>query len=190
MRTLDENLFIAFNNESLEIDMVVINGKKSMHLSDLGLNAELIKNYEKNDVRGMWGYALQTITTLMHLEEPFQAIIEANNKTVEYTARMIVIANSKKYGTGVIINPDGVINDGKFELVVLKNLDLIIFSKIITGNMPIDTEDFEIIVANKATIRTNFPVSFQIDGEYCGEQTRLDIEILRKQMKIAVPKMV
>jgi diacylglycerol kinase (ATP) len=190
MRTLDENLFIAFNNESLEIDMVVINGKKSMHLSDLGLNAELIKNYEKNDVRGMWGYALQTITTLMHLEEPFQAIIEANNKTVEYTARMIVIANSKKYGTGVIINPDGVINDGKFELVVLKNLDLIIFSKIITGNMPIDIEDFEIIVANKATIRTNFPVSFQIDGEYCGEQTRLDIEILRKQMKIAVPKMV
>jgi hypothetical protein len=30
-------------------------------------------------------------------------------------AEMIVIANSKKYGTGVIINP-GIMNDGKFEL--------------------------------------------------------------------------
>jgi hypothetical protein len=28
---------------------------------------------------------------------------------------MIVIANSKKYGTGV--NPLGIMNDGKFELV-------------------------------------------------------------------------
>jgi hypothetical protein len=29
--------------------------------------------------------------------------------------------NLKKYGTGVIINPSGIMNDGKFELVVLKN---------------------------------------------------------------------
>jgi hypothetical protein len=35
---------------------------------------------------------------------------------------MIVIANLKKYGTGVIINPSGIMNDGKFELVVLKIL--------------------------------------------------------------------
>jgi diacylglycerol kinase family enzyme len=158
-----------------------------MHLSDLGLNAELVRNYEMSDVRGMWGYALQAITTLIDLEEPFIATIQANNQTIVCMARMIVIANSKKYGTGVVINPDGVVNDGKFELVILKNLDLVVFIKIITGNIPINTEDVEIISTDKATITTNFPVSFQIDGEYCGEQTKLDIEILPKQMKIAIP---
>ncbi len=188
MRTMVENLFIAFNNEGHEIDSVFINGKRSMHLSDLGLNTVLIKNYEKSDVRGMWGYALQTITTLIHLEEPFLATIEANKKTVEFIARMIVIANAKKYGTGVVINPNGIINDGKFELVILKNLDLIIFMKIILGNIPIDTEDVIIRSTDKAVITTDTPVSFQIDGEYCGEQTRLDIAILPKQMKIAIPK--
>lgn len=187
MKTLEENLTIAFHNEGTEMDMVVINGKKSMHLSDLGLNAELVRNYEMSDVRGMWGYALQAITTLIDLEEPFIATIQANNQTIVCMARMIVIANAKKYGTGVVINPDGVVNDGKFELVILKNLDLVVFIKIITGNIPINTEDVEIISTDKATITTNFPVSFQIDGEYCGEQTKLDIEILPKQMKIAIP---
>jgi hypothetical protein len=63
----------------------------------------------------------------------------ANGQTVERVAEMIVIANSKKYGTGVI-NPSGIMNDGKFELVVLKNIDLTIFAKIITGNIPLESE--------------------------------------------------
>ncbi|WP_309609516.1 diacylglycerol kinase family protein [Flavobacterium sp.] len=185
--TLEENLNIAFHHNYMEMDMISINGKKSLHLSDLGLNADLVKNYENSEIRGKLGYALQTFTTLTEMEEPFSATIIANNQTIECVARMIVIANSQKYGTGVVINPNGVMNDGKFELVILKNLDLITFGKIITGNMPIDSDDIEIISTDKAIIKTNSPVSFQIDGEYCGPETQLDIKILHKQMKVAIP---
>jgi len=100
---------------------------------------------------------------------------------------MVVVANSQKYGTGVAINPDGVMNDGKFEIVILKNLDLIVFSKILSGNMPVENGDVEIISTDKAVITTNSPASFQIDGEYCGEVTRLEVEILPNQMWVAVP---
>ena len=185
--TLEENLKIAFHNNYMEMDMISINGKKSLHLSDLGLNADLVKNYENSDIRGKLGYALQTFTTLTEMEEPFSATILANNQTIECQARMIVIANSQKYGTGVVINPNGVMNDGKFELVILKHLDLITFGKIITGNMPIDSDDIEIISTDKAIIKTKSPVSFQIDGEYCGPETQLNIRILPKQMKVAIP---
>ncbi|MFH6995945.1 diacylglycerol/lipid kinase family protein [Flavobacterium sp. FlaQc-48] len=185
--TIEENLKIAFLNHYIEMDMICINGKKSIHLSDIGLNADLVKNYEQSDVRGIWGYALQAFTTLKESNEPFVATISANNKTVEHTARMIVIANSQKYGTGVVINPHGLMNDGKFELVILKNLDLLLIGKIITGNMPIDSDDVVIISTDKADITTDYPVSFQIDGEYCGAQSNLEIHILHKQMKIAVP---
>lgn len=185
--TLEEGLKIAFNNNFMEMDMISINGKKSLHLSDLGLNADLVKNYQNSDIRGKLGYALQTYTTLTEMEAPFSAVITANNQTIECEARMIVIANSQRYGTGVVINPNGVMNDGMFELVILKNLDLLTFGKIITGNMPIDSEDIEIISTDKATIKTLSPVSFQIDGEYCGPETQLDIKILPKQMKVAIP---
>ena len=184
--TIEENLSIAFHNHFMEMDMISINGKKSIHLSDLGLNAALVKNYENGSTRGKLGYALQVITTLTELEEPFFAKIEANNEIIECTARMIVIANSQKYGTGVTINPVGIMNDGKFELVILKNLDLLVFGKIITGNIPVNTEDVEIISTDNAIITTLKPVSFQIDGEYIGEETQLDIIILPAQMKVAI----
>lgn len=187
---IDENLQIAFQDNFIEIDMICINGKKSLHLSDLGLNALLVKNYENGTTRGKLGYLLQVVTTLTDLEEPFSATIEANNETTNCVARMIVIANSQKYGTGVTINPTGKMDDGKFEIVILKNLDLIVFGKIITGNMPVDSEDVEIITTDKAVIKTEIPTSFQIDGEYCGEETHLEIEILPNQMKIAIPETV
>lgn len=187
--TIEENLEIAFHNDYMEIDMISINGKKSIHLSDLGVNAEMIKNYESSSVRGKWGYFLQTFSTLIDLDDPFKVIITGDFETIECTARMIVIANSQKYGTGVSINPNGVMDDGKFELVILKNLDLLVLGKIISGNMPIDSEDVAIISTDKAVVKTNVPVSFQIDGEYCGTETKLNIEILPKQMKVAVPNL-
>ena len=184
--TFEKNLEVAFLHQFMEVDIITINGKISIHLSDLGLNAELIKNYEQGEIHGKWGYALNTITTLFDSGNPFTAKIKANNETFGYVARMIVIANAKKYGTGVVINPNGVMNDGKFELVILKNFDLIIFGQIISGNMPSDPDDVEIISTDKATIELDAPVSFQIDGEYCGTETKLDIKILHKQLKIAV----
>ena len=185
--TIEENIKIAFLNDCIAIDMISINGKKSIHLSDIGLNAALVKNYESSSIRGMWGYALQTVSTLIALDGPFQATVTGNFSTIVCDARMIVIANSQKYGTGVTINPNGIMNDGKFELVILKNMDLLLLGKIISGNMPLNDEDVAIISTDKAQITLNVPVDFQIDGEYCGKETRLDIKILKEQMKVAVP---
>ncbi len=187
MKTLEENLEIAFHNNYIELDTIVINDQKCLHLSDLGLNAELVKNYEKSNIRGKWGYFLQIVNTLVDTGEPFRAVIIVNDRVIECEARMIVIANSKKYGTGIIINPEGVMYDGKFELVILKNLDLVIFGEIIMGNMSLNHEDIEIVSADKAIIKTNFPVSFQIDGEYCGMETELKISISPNKIKVAIP---
>ena len=184
---LEENLRIAFLNSYTEMDMICINGKKSIHLSDIGINADLVKNYEESDIRGFWGYAKQAFTTLKDSEEYFIASITANGHTEEHAARIIIIANSQKYGTGVTINPNGSMNDGKFELIILKSLDIILLGKIITGNMPIDSDDVIIISTKQAFVKTDRPVNFQIDGEYCGAVSELEIHILHKQMKIAVP---
>jgi len=190
MKTLDENLEIAFHNNYIELDTVIINNQKCLHLSDLVLNAELVKNYERSKVRGKWGYFLQIVNTLVDSGEPFKAIITVNDRVIECDARMIVIANSSKYGTGITINPEGVMNDGKFELVILKNLDLVIFGEIIMGNMLLNHEDIEIVSAKKATIKTNLPVDFQVDGEYCGMETVLEISISPHKIKVAVPDVI
>lgn len=187
-KAIEDNLPIAFHNAFLEMDVIIVNGKKSLHLSDLGLNATLIKNYHEGSMHGRWYYALQAFKTLIDTDVDFSATISCNNELTEYQARMIVIANSKKYGTGVVINPKGVMNDGKFEIIILKNLDLFVFGKIITGNMPMESEDITIISTDKATIKTNFPVSFQMDGEYYDAETEFNIDLAPKKLKAAIPK--
>jgi YegS/Rv2252/BmrU family lipid kinase len=185
---INENLDIAFGDSIMEMDMVSINGNKSLHLSDIGVNAELIRNYEGSTIRGKLGYGLQALNTLTDLDDPFEVTITANNMTVKTEARMVVIANTQKYGTGVTINPVGIMDDGKFEIVILKSLNIFLIGKILAGNMPVDSvEDVEIISTEEALITTNKPVCFQIDGEFCGEEERLEVKILHHQMRVAVP---
>lgn len=186
-QSLEEQLQIAFFNDYAELDMVCINGKKSLHLSDIGLNAELVHNYEQGTLRGKLGYAIQAVHTLTDEEILFSVRIEANGQIVESPAKMVVIANSKKYGTGVTINPAGVMDDGLFEIVVLKSFSLGVFSRIVMGDMPLDTGDVAIITAASARLSTDIPVHFQIDGEYCGEVSELEVRIMPQQMRLAVP---
>ena len=54
--------------------------------------------------------------------------------------------------------------------------------------MPVENkEDVEIISVQEAEITTNFPVCFQVDGEFCGEVDKLQVRILHREMKVAVP---
>ena len=131
---IEESIGIAFEGKVIGMDMICINGKRSLHLSDIGLNAELIKNYEEGSIRGKLGYLLQTIKTLSDNEEAFHCRIETKEQNIETEARVIIVANSQKYGTGIVINPEGKIDDGKFEIVIFKNLDLLTVGKVLSGN--------------------------------------------------------
>ena len=182
---IEELLPVAFFGEPSPIDMVEINGKMSLHLSDIGLNANLIKNYEQGSIRGKLGYFWQSIATLYEQSPPFEVRIETDEQTLETEAKMVVLANSQRYGTGVTINPRGELNDGKFEIVVLKSMDLFLIGKIITGNMPLDSGEVVLISTDKAVIKTKVPVHFQIDGEYCNEQQVLKARIVQNVLNVA-----
>jgi YegS/Rv2252/BmrU family lipid kinase len=183
----EDALRIAFHNPYTVIDIVEINGMKSLHLSDIGLNALLVKNYENSDSRGKIGYLQQVIPTLKEADDAFKISIEADSASVKCDAKMVVFANSQKYGTGVVINPIGVIDDGKFEIIILKNLDLLVIAKIMTGNVAVSDEDIHIISTTSAKINLEKPVSFQMDGEYCGKVDSLSIKISNNKIKVATP---
>ncbi|WP_338761761.1 diacylglycerol kinase family protein [Bernardetia sp. ABR2-2B] len=185
---LEACLDIALQDNFKNVDSISINNMKSFHLSDLGLNAELIKNYENTKARGKMGYVLQAIPTLRDFKAPFNAKITTQDTEIKTQASVILIANSSKYGTGVVVNPEGKVDDDIFEIVVFRSLELTLILKILFGNLPIEDEAIEIIKTKKATIQTDSPISFQIDGEFCGEVRKLDIKMEKNKIKIATPK--
>ena len=188
VQSTEENIAIAFQDHVVAIDFITINNKMCIHLSDLGLNAELIKNYEKSRIRGKIGYALQVFNTLLNNEKSFFVRVKTNQQLIETKARMIVVANSQKYGTGVVINPIGIMSDGKFELIILKKVNLLVFTKIVMGGIAVSSGDITIVSTDKAQIEIDRPISFQIDGEYCGKETELNINISARKLKVAMVK--
>lgn len=187
--TLEEQIAIAFSECTLKIDALFINDKLCLHIADFGINAELIKNYESSSIRGKFGYFLQSIPTLINSESPFHFSIETDEGIVEKSGILLAIANANKFGTGATINPDGKINDGKFEVLIFKNLDFIEIFKTIQDK-PEMSEDFvHVISTNKAKITTEKVVPFQIDGEFIGELKKVTARIENEHLLIAVPEL-
>ena len=56
------------------------------------------------------------------------------------------------------------------------------------GKIPVSSGDVTVISTDKALININKPTSFQIDGEYCGNETNLDIAISTRQLRITTLK--
>lgn len=181
-------LEIALKGNFRKLDSICINNMKSFHLSDLGLNAELIKKYHQSKIHGKLGYFLQMFPTLLENQKPFHASISTEDTQIDTHAKVILIANSSKYGTGVVVNPLGKVDDDIFEIVIFRNLDVLLILKILFGSLPLEDESIEIIRTKKATIQTDKPISFQIDGEFCGEVKNLDIEMENQKVKIATLK--
>jgi diacylglycerol kinase (ATP) len=174
------------NGKIQKSDVIRINENDiSLHLSDLGLNARLVKYYDKSAIRGMWSYARLLIKilaegSLMH------ASIKADNLDIKIPAYMIVLANASKYGTGAVINPEGLIHDGKFELVIVRKISLAAMAKMFLSSKPFDPKKVEIFQTTKAQIIVKRKTHFQVDGEYKGKLHKVTAEIIPSALNIMV----
>jgi len=185
---LETQIDIALGDNIIDCDLLHVNGRLSLHISDLGLNAELIKNYEDAAIRGKLGYLLQTIPTIIKSEYPFDFEIEYDGIKFQKEGILLAIANASKFGTGANINPNGKINDGKFEVLIFKSLDFFEIFKTMNEDFEMDPEFVETISTNRVTVRCKKKIPFQTDGEYCGETDKVVATMLTQKIRIAVPE--
>lgn len=185
--TLEEQIDVALGDTTMEMDHLNINGHSCLHIADLGLNAELIHNFEDSSIRGKLGYLLQTIPTLIQTEGPFSFKIEIDGKTIKRDGILLAIANANQYGTGATINPNGQMNDGKFEVVIFTELNPLEIVKTIYDKVDLATDFAECFCANKVVITSKDSVPFQIDGEPMGKTKRVEVIIYPKKLTFAIP---
>ena len=177
---------LIVNGRVQQCDLIKINDDDiCIHLSDLGLNARLIKYFDKNALRGMWGYS-RVFLKILWEGKLMRVHIKADNLDVNIPAYMIVIANASKYGTGAVINPEGIIHDGKFELVIVRRISLIEFIKLFLNNQPFNPKKVEIIQATRVVITSRKRVHFQVDGEYKGKINKVTAEIIPSALNLVV----
>ncbi|HEX7457617.1 MAG TPA: diacylglycerol kinase family protein [Ginsengibacter sp.] len=181
-------LDIIINGKVKCCDVIKINDNEiSLHLSDFGLNARLIKYFDESRLRGMWGYARMVIKVLWR-KKLMNAHIEADNINLETSAFMIVIANASKYGTGAVINPEGNLGDGLFEIIILRKFPVLEMFKMLLSYKKFNPKKVEIFQTKKATITMKRKTHFQVDGEYKGRIDKVVAEIIPSQLNLLIKK--
>ncbi len=169
-------------------DLININGNKyCIHLSDMGLNAHLIKHFDEGKLRGKLGYAMVIIKTLWY-KEKMQVIVKTNNLEVRRNAFMVVIANARKYGTGAVINPEGNLSDGLFEVIIVRKLSISSLIQMLLKPGIFNPKKIEIIPSTSVEVTTIRKMHFQIDGEYQGKIKKVSAEICPSILNIIVPE--
>tara|TARA_R100000935_G_C2836293_1_gene168300 strand:- start:1475 stop:2368 length:894 start_codon:yes stop_codon:yes gene_type:complete len=183
---LEDQIKVAMGFNTFIIDTLELNEEMCLHISDLGINAELIRHYEHSSIRGKFGYFLQSFPTLFKSNYPYKFNIEANSHNYEKKGVLLAIANANKFGTGANINPNGKLNDGKFEILIFKRLNIFQIIKTLFKNPKLDSDFVEAISVEEALITSKKPIAFQIDGEFIGKRKKVKVKISDIKLKVAV----
>jgi len=184
---VEEALQIILNGACQKIDLIKINEEEiCVHLSDIGLNAMLVKQFEQSKKRGMWGYG-KAVFRMLWEKQKMKVTIKTDDAIIKRNAYMVAIANARKYGTGANINPDGNVADGKFEVVLVRKLNVFEICKAIFTERSFHPERIEIFSTKNLQLDLHRKAYFQIDGEYIGKITSLKARILPQVLNVMLP---
>ena len=181
-------LDILLEGEPRAMDAVMLNGQLSIHLSDLGLNAQLVKYFDDAEQRGMMGYARQVVRVMRNSRQMRLTIIQQG---IEWKRKawMLVFANARTYGTGALINPEGSLYDGRFELVLLKRRWFWEMVRMLVRRQSSKNEKLtEVLQVEHVTVRSTRAAHFQVDGEYLGKVKKVEAKIKRGSVTILLQK--
>jgi diacylglycerol kinase family enzyme len=169
------------------MDLLRVNGTHySMHIGDVGINANLVKSFSEDARRGMMTYSKYFIEELKKTKA-FRVKVDINGDTIEELCYMAAICNSGRYGTGVILNNQSNLFDGKFEIVLLreKNINTFIDAALTKFNESFyNAEHTHTFSGSHARIYFDEPRILQLDGEIIGAFAELEVELLRGAIRI------
>jgi len=185
---IDQAMKIIFTATANPVDVLKINEQHySLHLCDIGINARTVKRFEKENSKGLSGYGKQLFKELFAGKTHFKYQLNIGKFVKKSRAEIIVIANARAFGTGAQINPEGILNDGKFEIVIIKPYPwwagFILLFSFFTGKLH-RMRYVRVYKASQARIKLRKPQVFQIDGEILDDVKTIDIEMIRRGIQV------
>ncbi len=184
----EKALHIVLTADAKPMDVIRLNEDNyCFHLSDMGINARIVKRFEQEGSKGLAGYGKQMLKELFSKKRTISFHINTHVINKRYRAEMLVIANARYFGTGAIINPSGKMDDGEFEIVIIRPypwwilfylIRMFLFGKFEKLNY------VELIKTGKAEINLDKPQDLQTDGELVRGIRSLKVKILPSAINI------
>lgn len=180
----DINAFIDLlkNNTPIKCDVGIVNHMDSkgntkehyfINASNIGIGADVVNcvNSRSKVLGSKLTYLTGTIQTIAKYKNFHASILLDNNIKIESNFCGIVICNGQYIGGGMHIAPEALIDDGLFDIIVIKDISKIrLFSRfpLIYKGKHINLPEIEVYRSSKISIETNLPTLLETDGEIPG----------------------
>ncbi|MCC9167626.1 diacylglycerol/lipid kinase family protein [Pontibacter harenae] len=186
---VEEALDLMFRHEVQRIDTLELNGVPSIHLSDIGFNALVVKRFCEGERRGPGAYAWIALQEYLNYV-PKRYRIETDVETYEGEAFMVTIANANAFGSNAAINPKGIVNDGKFEICLIepfpKAAAIGIMIKLYTDSID-ESVYTRRLICKQATIYNLDNEVVHVDGEPIDTAQEIKVVMHTQSLKVFLP---
>jgi diacylglycerol kinase (ATP) len=124
--------------ESFEIDVLFINDTPSINVSGIGIDSLVAHEFDNLQLRGLWSYGVSALKVVRKIK-PFSVSISFENTIIEDCFFMVSVANTRQFGSNALLAPMALPDDGKYNLVLLKQCPKILLPwlvfKMMTGTV-------------------------------------------------------
>lgn len=168
-----------------KVDSCTANGKPFVNVSGIGFDAHIAHLFSKVTIRGFSSY-IKLVLKECILYPSKEYIIKFDNQQRKVNAFMISWANSSQFGNNAVISPESKIDDGYFEICIIKKLPRILIPIILFRlfNKSIQRSKYiEIIKCKEAQILCDDGRS-HLDGETYNLGSEINIKINPLSLKI------
>lgn len=189
-RDIDEAIKKLNTAEECLIDVGLMNGRPFINLAGVGFDG-LVSNLMKESAwRGFLPYFLKSVLASLQYT-PRECRIEIEGKVLIEKCFIISIANGPMWGYNFQIAPDARVDDGFFEVVILKDVPKWHYFALVPSSLNgkiYDADFVEHFTTRRVKISAPGQNYIHLDGEGFVLEDDLEFEIKPKALKILVPK--
>ncbi len=170
------------------IDVGEIEGRRFVSVAGIGADAQVASRFNApgNRRRGFIGYANITVRVLATYRAA-QYQITTPDGTVDVAAMLVTFANSSQFGNGARIAPGARLDDGLLDLVVVSDrsaLKAFLHMPWLFVGAGERIPGCRISRVNEATVESDQPLLFHVDGEICQGGTRVQVRVHQHALNV------
>jgi diacylglycerol kinase (ATP) len=123
-------LNLVISNPPTEIDLGLVDSEWFGAVLSTGFDS--VVNEKANSLKWPKGPMKYNVAIAMELPKfkPLKYMIELDNQIIETEAMLIAVGNGSSYGGGMKVCPDAVMNDGLFDVMVLRPVSKVEFIRV------------------------------------------------------------
>ncbi|MCR5666036.1 MAG: diacylglycerol kinase family lipid kinase [Eubacterium sp.] len=182
---------VAVEGKPFPCDVGSFNGKNFVYVAAFGVLTDV--SYGTNqDLKNMLGHAAYVVEGIkrFHGLDSIHMKIDFDGKIIEDDFCYGMVGNSA-YVAGMRINycNEVKLDDGKFEIVLIKKpQNPVQLNRILSGMLSLTEEEELILIIQASHVKfyCDEPISWTLDGEFGGEHTEVEIEVCHKAIALKV----